>query len=32
MVSDDPEDPEYTHLLELCVYCGYKKSYVTYEE
>lgn len=31
MVSDDLEDPEYTHLIELCVYCGYTKSYVEYE-
>lgn len=29
-VADDREDPEYTHIYEICVYCGYTKTFVDY--
>jgi len=29
-VSDDREDPTYTHLYEICINCGYTKSFVDY--
>lgn len=31
-VMDDKEDPTYTHLIEICVYCGYTKSFVDYTD
>lgn len=30
MVADDKEDKGYTHIYEICVYCGYTKSFVDY--
>lgn len=31
MVSDDKQDEEYTHIYEICGYCGYTKSFVEYD-
>ena len=31
-VMDDKEDSIYKHLIELCAYCGYMKTYVDYED
>lgn len=32
MVIDDKEDSTYTHIYEMCVHCGFTKSYVDYED